>query len=233
MPNGVMFSTLAEMVLPRLDDFMLMRLDDFLTMYHGTQGTAILSFRSILLLRQFLDVAFVLGAWRCLLVPYEVVETDKGHLNASIVAPDNVGARLLVGDTVDLVDQVDPGRDGAESQNVSDGHKRFERQIFFVEAERDERLPEAAGVVLAHLEEHVDVFREPRMPVIGHGVSAHDHVLNAVLFEQSQQFFEVGMDIHIGTSLLPAVVSQLRPDAPRASDCASRPDPVWPVLREL
>ena len=57
------------------------------------------------------------------------------------------------------------------------------RQILFPEAEREEGLPKAADVGLAPLEEHVDILREPRMPMIGYGVATHDHVLNAVLFE--------------------------------------------------
>jgi len=58
----------------------------------------------VLWLCQFLDVTFVLGTRRRFLVPDEVVETNEGHLHATIGASNDVGACLLIGDTVDLVD---------------------------------------------------------------------------------------------------------------------------------
>lgn len=120
--------------------------------------------RSIVLLGQFLDVAFVPGARRRSLVPDEVVETDKIHLYATISAPNDVGAGLLIGDPINLVDEVYARRNDAESQEVANGRKCFARQIPFAEAEREERLAKPRDVLLATLEEHVDVFREPRMP---------------------------------------------------------------------
>ena len=58
---------------------------------------------SELLLSQLFHVASILGSRCCLLVLDEVSETDERHLDVAIFAPDNVGARFIVSDTVDLV----------------------------------------------------------------------------------------------------------------------------------
>ena len=72
-----------------------------------------------LLLCQLLDVPLVSGAWRSPLVPHEIIETYESHLNATVGPSDNVGSRLLIGDAVDVVDQIDSGRDDAEGQDVA------------------------------------------------------------------------------------------------------------------
>ena len=61
-----------------------------------------------------------------LFVLREIVETDEGHLNFSVGSTDNIAACLFVGDTVDIVDQVNPSRNDPDGQNVSCDREAFE-----------------------------------------------------------------------------------------------------------
>ena len=144
---------------------------------------AILSGINVSFLFKLFHVDLVLSSSGSLLVTDQILKADECNIYSAISTPDCVRLCIPKRYSVDVAKEVDATWLDSKRKHIARCAKGALRKVLLLESERNQGIPQAANILLGRVEEDIDVFGEPGIPVKGYGISSDNHILNVVLFE--------------------------------------------------
>ena len=127
-----------------------------------------------------------------------MVEGDVVNRDLSVPTLHTMGPDLIEGKSTDAADHLDASRRHPHAYDTRGIREIGQVGFLDVDAELPQRRHDSEDVFLGVPEEEIDILGGAGIPMEGDGIAAHDDELNSLLFEQSQEPFELFVGIHAG-----------------------------------